>query len=315
MNRKALIYSGIAKLANSNRSILGIVSCGSFSRDDMDQYSDIDLYIFTNSVSDFSDENNNDWLDALGERMYIRIFNNIEEGVYKIKLIIVGGLMFDLTIVSGRKFSLIGLYLKLINMGLNGIIPKRVSRLMESNINTFYETIRRGYEIHLDKIGIGKILNKAVKYTEKKNKSTFSLTKKQFENSYNFFWQSCYTASIKLIRGDYFYVILVYDHYLKRELIKMIEWGECIAQGDHLDFFYNAYKIKSWGGIRLYDSLKGTLLANDLIEMQRSLLYMIEIYQEYSRRVSENFKFSRNIKFEQFVIDFIKEAMLNTHEK
>lgn len=317
MDRKALILSSIAKLAHSKRSILGIVSCGSFSRGDIDKYSDIDLYIFTDSIVDFTDENSNDWLNVLGEVLSMRIFKDRQEGVDKIKLIVVGGLMFDLTIVSSKKFRIVGSYLNLVSWGLNRLIPESVSRLMESNINTFYETIRRGYEIHVDKIGISRILGKAVKYTEskRKSKSGLSLTKKQFENTYNLFWQSCYTASVKLIRGDFFYVVLVYDHYLKQELIKMIEWREVISQGDHLDFYYNGYKILSWGGVYLYDSLRSTLMSNDPVEMQRSLLNMIEIYQEYSEPVCQIFGFERNIRFEQFVVTFIQEATSNKNEK
>lgn len=317
MDRKSLILSGIAKLADSKRNILGIVSCGSFSRGDMDRYSDIDLYIFTKSIVDFTDRNNNDWLNALGDILSIRIFKDRQEGVDKIKLILVGGLMFDLTIVSSRKFSLVGLYLNLVNWGLNGMIPNGVSRLMESNINTFYETIRRGYEVHVDKIGIRKVLGKAVNYIESKRElnAGLSLTRVQFENSYHLFWQSCYTASVKLIRGDYFYVVLVYDHYLKQQLVRMVEWGESISRADQLDYFYNAYKIRDWGGEQLYNRLKFTLFSNSVGDMLESILQMIEIYQEYAGLVARTFEFKLNHEFEQFVINFVQEALLNVNDK
>lgn len=317
MERKELINSSISKLVDINKHILGIVSCGSFSRGDMDQYSDIDLYIFTNAINNFTDEHYNKWLHQLGDVLFIWSFKDPQEGVGKVKLVMVDGLMFDLTIVSSKRFSIVGTYLNLAIWGLDMAIPKSVCQLMENSIKRFYETIRRGYEVHVDKIGIEKILDKAVKHVERKRKSKFefSLTSKQIENSYKCFWQSCYTASVKLIRGDFFYVVLVYDHYLKQQLIRMIEWREIISQGDHLDYFYNGYKIRNWGGDRLYNSLRNTLLSNDPIEMQSSLLNMIEIYQEYSELVCQILGFERNIRFEQFVVNFVQEATSIKHGK
>lgn len=315
VDRIAKIKRGIDTMIRRNPDIEGIISCGSFARGDIDQFSDIDLYIFTKSVNKFIDPAHNQWLEALGNVLSIRIFKDAG-GIDKIKMIIDDGLMYDLTIVSVRKFKLLLSYIRLEEIGLSKVIPLSVSRKFRNNINIFYDTIKRGYEIHVDKMRLKDMLNSANRYMVKNNENNadFVITEKEFYRHYNVFWQSCYVASIKLIRGDFYVVILDYDFFLKRELMRMLEW-EARLGDDTVDLYYNGYRVRSWGGEKLYFELMETLLSKDLVGMQNCILSMIELYRTHSKTVMKKYGFKQNLEFEYFVIRFIKKIALDALEK
>lgn len=298
-----------------NPSIAGLVSCGSFARGEIDRFSDIDLYIFTKSVNAFTDPENNQWREALGNIISIRIFKD-GGGIDKIKMIIDDGLMYDLTIVSVKKFKLLLYYIRLEEIGLGKMIPPAISNASRSNINIFYSTIKRGYEVHVDKMRLKGLINSADRYMVKNNKDNpeFVISEGEFYNHYNIFWQFCYVASIKLIRGDFYLVILDFDFVLKKELLRMIEW-ETRLNDNSVDCYYSGYKIRTWGGEALYLELMETLLREDLVEMQNCILLMIGLYQTYSKIVMEKCGFKPNEEFEGFVITFIKNIALNVSEK
>lgn len=315
MDRKRHILAGIEALIAHNKRILGIVSCGSFSRGDMDQFSDIDLYIFTDNIKAFVDQDDVYWLSNLGEVLSLRVFRDRNEGIDKIKMVLSGGLMYDLSIVSLQRFKLIDFYLGFRKLVGAKFIPTRVNRLFQSNITTFYKTIQRGYEVHHDNINLQSSIDRVIEFVQKNKSSSRILqcSEKELINRNQFFLQSIYTASVKLIRGEFFYVILTYDHYLKKELMDMIEWGKLI-RNENTDVYYDAFRVKHWAGEEVNISLRDTLMMGSNLEMQQSLLRMLEIYREYNNIVFDYLGYYREDKFEEFVVDFIQEIALNRNE-
>lgn len=307
------INEGVKLLLSNNQDIVSLISIGSFSQNSIDQFSDIDLYIFTNNPKKYLDNENHSWINPLGKIISIRVFKDFQEGVDKNKIVLEDGLMYDLTIIDIKKIKLISYYLKLKNVGLLWLLPKFLQNSIEGNILKFYETIKRGYKIHVDKINLKNILERTIGFS---NTITLDkkLDKKIFFQHYNFFWQSCYTASVKLIRKDFYFTILTYDHNMKKELIRMIEWDATLKKKS-TDVFYNSLKIYDWSGEETCDDLYGTLLSDNIYNMQNSLIKTAELYQKFSTIVAKEYKFSLNKEFENFVIDFIKNVAIPENEK
>lgn len=314
-DRVTQIERGIDAMTRNNPSIMGIVSCGSFARGGFDQFSDIDLYIFTTSVKDFIDPDNSEWKATLGNAISMRIFKDGGK-TDKVKLIIDDGLMYDLTIVSVKKFKLLKRFIKLREMGLGKIIPPFIARAFNDNINVFYSTIKRGYKVHGDRMGLAEMIEAANHFVVKYNRfnGIFSVNEKEFYEQYNVFWQLCYVASVKLIRGDFYLVMLTFDVFMKAELLRMIEWDAKLNDST-VDCYYHGYQIRKWGGEKLNEELLGTLLRDNLHQMQNCILYMIELYQRHSKTVIEKSGFKPNRELENFVVNFIKNIALNVPEK
>lgn len=307
------INKGIELLLSTNLDIISLVSIGSFSQNSIDQFSDIDLYLFTNNPKKYLDNENYSWINPLGKIISRRVFKDFHEGVDKNKVILEDGLMYDLTIIDIKKIKLISYYLKLKNIGLKWLLPRFLQNSVEGNILKFYETIKRGYKIHVDKINLKNILERTITFSDTITLDK-KLDKKIFLQHYNFFWQSCYTASVKLIRKDFYFTILTYDHYIKKELIRMIEWDASLKKRS-TDVFYDSLKIYDWSGEETCDDLYRTLLSDNIYNMQNSLIKTAELYQKFSTSVSKEYKFSLNKEFENFVIDFIKNVAIPENEK
>ncbi|KQO29067.1 hypothetical protein ASF10_22600 [Flavobacterium sp. Leaf82] len=302
------INKGIQLLLSNNQDIISLISIGSFSQNSIDQFSDIDLYLFTNNPKKYLDNTNRSWIDPLGKILSIRIFKDLQEGVDKNKVVLENGLMYDLTIIDIKKIKLISYYLKLKDIGLVWLLPKFLKKGIEKSILKFYETIKRGYKVHVDKINLKDILERTITFSRMISPDK-KIDEKLFFRHYNFFWQSCYTASIKLIRKDFYFTILTYDNYIKKELIRMIEW-EAMLREKSTDVFYCSLKIYDWSREETCDDLYGTLLSDNIENMQKSLIKTAELYQKFSTLVANEYNFSLNKEFENFVIDFIKNVAI-----
>lgn len=298
------INKGIEKTLDHNQDIMALVSVGSFSQGGMDQFSDIDLYVFTTTPQKYMNHEDDSWISHLGTTISRRVFRDSGEGVDKNKIILDNGLMYDITIVNLSRFNMIKHYFTLKKYKITGLLPKFIKRSLEGNIIKFYSTIQRGYKVHKDQINLEKTLIDAINFSEAR---TVTLTERQFFNSYNFFWQSCYTASVKLIREEFFYTLLVYDCHLKKELIWMIE-QKCLQEDSQKDVYYNGQKIKQWEGEDIYRKLYGTLFKDDIISMQNALMHTAKLYQEYSGIVASRNGFKLNHEFEKFILNFIKNV-------
>lgn len=305
------INQGIEKTLDHNQDIMALVSVGSFSQGFMDQFSDIDLYVFTKAPQKYMNRENDSWISHLGTVISRRVFRDSGEGVDKNKIILDNGLMYDVTIVNMSRFNMIKHYFTLKKYKITGLLPKFVKRSLEGNIIKFYSTIQRGYKVHRDQINLEKTLIDAINFSEAK---TAVLTEKQFFNRYNFFWQSCYTASVKLIRDEFYYTLLVYDYHLKKELIWMIE-QKCLHEDPNKDVFYNGQKIKQWEGEVIYRKLYDTLFKDDIISMQNALIRTAKIYQEYSGIVAAQNGFTLNPEFEKFILNFIENVAIPECER
>ncbi|REC61330.1 hypothetical protein DRF65_16580 [Chryseobacterium pennae] len=305
------INQGIEKVLNHNQDIKALISVGSFSQGHMDQFSDIDMYVFTTIPKKYMNHMNDSWISHLGNIISRRVFRDFGEGIDKNKIILDNGLMYDITIVDLSRFNMIKYYFMLKKYKLIRILPRFLRRFLEGNIIKFYSTIQRGYKVHRDKINLEKILIDAINFSKTK---AVTLTERQFLNGYNFFWQSCYTASVKLIREEFYYTLLVYDYYLKKELIWMIE-QKCLFEDKEKDVYYNGQKIRQWEGIDVYRKLYDTLLKEDIISMQNALIQTAELYQEYAGIVAAKNGFKLNVEFEKFVLNFIKNVAIPERER
>lgn len=304
--------SAIKTILASNPDIKSIISVGSCAQGTMDRFSDIDLYIFTSRPAKYLNKSNAAWASPLGPIISRRLFRDVLERVDKNKIVLENGLMYDLTIVSTKKLRIISYYLKLKNLGLARFLPKMVRQAIEGNIASFYETIRRGYSICEDRINITPIVKKAIDFARHLPKNT--ITEELFVNQYTFFWQSCYTASVKLIRKDFYFNLVVYDYYLKKVLIKMIE-TRVLMDNSFVDTYYEGLKIEKWAGSDMVNELYDTMFPKNITGMQQALINTARLYRQLASEVAAHYGFPLNPEFENFVLDFIGNVALPESQK
>jgi aminoglycoside 6-adenylyltransferase len=301
------IHYGIDQLIQNNKDILALLSVGSFAQGTLDKFSDIDLYIFTNDVKKYIVKEDNSWFNPIGEILSRMIFNDPISKVDKNMIVLDNGITYDLTIVKANRLTIFKIYFLFKKLRLSFAIPNFIKLPLEDIMQKFYSVIKRGYKVNSDNIGLKKVLSEIRDSSKVIDEN--EVNKNLFEKSYHYFWHCCYILSVNLIRRDFYYSILKYDREIKTELIRMIEWDTLL--NDNLkDVYYFGKKIEKWGGVELVNELYKTLLENNIVQMQISLLHTIKLYKKYSYKVAEKHNYPLNKDFEKFIIHFIKNIAI-----
>lgn len=306
-NKLELINNGLIALLEKNKDIRGMLSIGSFSQGAFDTFSDIDLFLFTDNPSRYMNWDDMEWATPLGTVISRRVFRDRGDGVDKNKIVLDNGIMYDFTLVPLKHFRVIRTYLAMRQRGMLFLLPGFLRRGVNAGISRFYETIRRGCKVHHDTIGLAKIIPYLQEHYAKKQPAFPD--QHSFANSYNNFWQSCYTASVKLIKGEYYHNLLLYDNYMKHQILRAIEWL-AITENASVDVFFNGVRLEQWAGREVYERVLSTLFHQDILEMQHCLLRSVALYQELSGTLAKAYGFPLNKHFEDFVIGFIEQTAI-----
>lgn len=311
-DKRQIVSNGLNALIAGNKDIKAMLFIGSFPQGAFDSFSDVDLFLFTDNPSRYMDWNDARWITPLGKVISRRVFRDRGDGVDKNKIILDNGMMYDFTLIPLKNFRIIRTYLTMQRRGWLFLLPGFLKRGINSSISKFYETIRRGCDIHYDAMGLQEIIGQLQeRYGER---PVVFPTQQSFANSYNNFWQSCYTASIKLMKGEYYHNLLLYDNYMKHQLLRAIEW-QVITENASADTYYNGAKLEQWAGREMYEKVLPTLFHQDVLEMQYCLLRSAALYQELSTAIAAAYGFPLNKYFEDFVTDFITQTAIPRTER
>ncbi|MBW8683025.1 aminoglycoside 6-adenylyltransferase [Chitinophaga rhizophila] len=306
-NKLQLIEEGLKSFISKNKDIKALLSIGSYSQGAFDSFSDMDLFVFTDKPADYMSWDDATWAEPLGKIISRRVFRDRGDGVDKNKLVTETGIMYDLTFVPMNHLRVIRFYLGLKRRNLQFLLPGFLKNGIGTAVARFYDTIKRGCHIHHDTIGLGKIVPYLrAAYSQQ---SPVFPDKKAFANSYNNFWQSCYTASVKLTKGEYYHNLLLYDNYMKHQLLRAMEWL-AITDDPSVDVFFNGARLQQWGPHDVYERILPTLFHDDVLEMQYCLLRSAALYQELSAALAQAYGFALNKQFEAFVINFIEHTAI-----
>lgn len=291
------IDKGIELLIKNNEDIKSIISIGSYSQGSIDQFSDIDLLIFTDNTKKYADENY-DWEAVLGCSLsVIKMGYPMSD---KIKIVLEDGLMYDLLIINMNKVKIVYTYSFLKKYKLTWMIPKFFRYRLEEVLALFYDPIKKGSKIHVDKMNVKKFISKLHLLFNDYNHH--KIDQKKFTFCYKRFWHACYPAAIKLMRNEIGLVHVRYDNILKRQLLKMIEWK--ILSEKKIDVFYDSKGIKEWGGEDLKERFLKTVSSHENIA--EGLMDTAKFFQEYAIHVAKKNDFDLDDRLGDFVINFLK---------
>ncbi|MGB3468473.1 MAG: aminoglycoside 6-adenylyltransferase [Cyclobacteriaceae bacterium] len=305
------IDAGIATLIRDNDDVKALVSIGSYSQGTMDKFSDIDLYLFTTNPSKYQHSLNYDWLNPLGKVLSRIAFIDGNAGVGKNKVVFSDGLMYDITIIRVSRLRIFRTYFFLTKSKVIRLLPAFLRNGLEVNMLHFYNTIKRGYRIHKDEIGLESVLTNIISAFSKVKQD--QITEAKFVQTNQAFWQCCYDASVKLIRKDFYYKFLVFDKAIRKNLITLLEW-RAKSEGNE-EVYYEGRKVEQWAGKEIADELYQTLKYENEVEMLDSLLITIRLFVKESHYLSSRYGYPLNTDFEEFVIEFIENVAIPQCER
>ena len=299
-----------AKLfANKSNDVDAMISFGSSNRKNQDEYSDLDLFLFTTSPQKYLNEENDKWLvEYFGPILSRAVVKDPIDNVLFNRIIMKDGFSLDIITINVIEFKKAKYYLYLKKYKLHKLIPSKIRKVIEDNLYIFHYFLKRGNSILYDNINIYKLLKLIFKsYNGEEEKNI--LTTEKFQQNHNQFWQTCYKIHQRLYSNDFYYAIVFLDNIIKKNLIQIINWYTLLNNKDkNIDVFYNGAKINEWCDPYIVENLYAIFLHTDIDKMRASVLNTIDIYQRISYSIASKNGITCNKKLETAVLELIKNT-------
>ncbi|WP_298422697.1 aminoglycoside 6-adenylyltransferase [uncultured Kordia sp.] len=288
------------------KSIKGIISFGSFHSKDpkknySDEFSDLDLFVFTTAPNKILSINDIGWLSCFGKPMSVLIIENPFQNTRITRIMFDNLFSIDYIPVKYSKFSLVKKYLFLKNKGLEKIIPNH--SIVHTELKAFYSYLIRGYAILYDTKNMKKIITKIEEEFAGYDDSL--VTEKKFNECYHDFWHSAYKILGKIKRHDMYYAIVLLDNIFKRRLVQMIEWETRYFYKSKDDLFYLGKKINKWSNEATLKELNKTIFSFNEQENIETLITHINLFQKASKNVAKVQGYNLQVDLETKIVDKI----------
>ncbi|WP_298319822.1 aminoglycoside 6-adenylyltransferase [uncultured Aquimarina sp.] len=293
----------IKNFGKNNPDICAIITFGSLHScdiSDRDDFSDLDIFVFTKNPDKYLNPNDSTWITNFGEPTSVLVLKNPFENNMINRIMLNDYFSLDVIPISFNKFKLIKLYFILKKLNLHRVIANH--NLIESELKTFYTYLSRGYSIIYDKKNIVDLIQK-IEGTYKQDILETSITEKEFQENYNDFWQTAYKLLGTITRDELYYGILTLDNVLKKRLIEVIEWESQIFNKHIEDTYYFGKRIKQWANRDTLESLQETFFNHQNENSYITLKKNIELYKKISDKISKIKNYNKNIILENQVSD------------
>ncbi|WP_440880070.1 aminoglycoside 6-adenylyltransferase [Tenacibaculum sp. C7A-26P2] len=300
----------IKHFAKKNEDICAIISFGSLHNGDLsnsDEFSDLDLFVFTTAPEKYLNSENIKWLYDFGNPLSVLVINNPVEKNMINRVMLDNYFSFDIIPISYKKFSMVKFFFLLKQFKLTGLLKNKGTIIHE--LKTFYSYLSRGYTILYDKKNITELIFK-IKTTYKEDVEDLDISKIAFEECYHDFWQNAFKFLGKIIRNEVYYGIVRIDDVLKKRLIKMLEWEAKLYYKYKGDTYFDGKKVSEWVSAETMNDLKKTTFNFNQRENINTLRNHIEIFQKASKNVAAIKHYSRSENLEKKIIEKLNEYSL-----
>lgn len=246
MNKhKEAIIDKIRHWAAQNEDIAYVIITGSQSRQhkQADEYSDIDISIFSRNVKWY--ENTSDWVAQIAPPIAC-YQDNIAAGLMGKKIFFSGEVALDVFFLDSRLLFWLFQYVRLKDQKLlYAVIPTHLKKIIDQRISFFMEYISRGFHCLVDK----KDYHKRLTYIEQKCRflpeNYFNLDR--VGHIVNKFWHHAWFMAVKLHRGNYFSAKIQYDNGLKYNLLYLMELQTKTLKGKDFETWQSGRYVEEWG--------------------------------------------------------------------
>lgn len=302
----ALAVTAFKDFAGSNNDVKAIISFGSSSGGRQDEYSDLDLFLFTSDTGRYLDEENREWLNGFGPVLSRVVIRDVVDNVLFNRIKLKNGLSLDVIIVDSQTFRKGIWYFRLRKFKVDKLLPDWVIRQIDESSYTFHYYLKRGYEILFDRMNIRQDVGIIFREYDGKQDRATAFNEGAFLHNYSQFWHTCYKINAKLMRSDFFYAVIVLDNVIKKNLVRMLEWQVLTGdQQEKKDVYYHGAKIRQWCNPGIVEKLYGVFLHSGKDEMRTALLNTMNVYREVAHDIARKFNFPLNEALEEKVFRFI----------
>lgn len=236
----------------------GILVVGSQARENRpaDEWSDLDLVLLVDDTKPYLD--GAEWLQAIGPVGITFLEENVIGG-WERRVLFEGGLDVDFNFFS----------------------PAQLKRLTD-DLTQISGVLRRGTRVLLDRDGhfdTWHPLPGLPRYVPP--------TEAEFTNSVCDFWYHTVWSAKKLLRGELFMAKACSDSYMKRLLLRMLEWHAGAINGPEYDTWHEGRFLEQWADPRAVVALRDAYARYDAEEIGRALVQTMDLYRWLAQETAE----------------------------
>ncbi|WP_326513665.1 aminoglycoside 6-adenylyltransferase [Clostridium intestinale] len=242
------IVGKIIKYGEKSELVKAEVLIGSQSRqiDCADEYSDIDVMLFVSDIDFFI--NSDEWISSLG-KYYISFVEKTVSGGMERRVIFENAMDADFIFLQADNFS---------------------------RINELSEIVSRSYKMLLDKDNFTDIIS----HVAQSDKSFSIPSESEIQNLISEFFFHVIWASKKIMRGELWAAITCVDGYMKKLLLKMIEYHSHALHGTDYDTWHNGKFIERWAEPWVVKEFQNIYARYSNKDIMKALLNTMNLFQK-----------------------------------
>lgn len=287
MNRTTLAYEQLIERfvawARTRPDIHAAIVVGSRARADRpaDEWSDLDIAMFVTDPEPYL--TSTDWLKSMGD-FRITFVEPTMGGEMERRVLFNGGLDVDLSVIP---------YAKMKQMIQHGVPPEVAG------------IIRRGIRVLLDREGLAARLNP----TDTEPASPGSPAQAEFLDAINDFWYHAVFTAKKIRRGELWYAKACTDGYMKRLLLKMIEWHAQTTNGRHCDTWHDGRFMERWADPRVLEGLRDAFAHYDQDDIRRALLATMDLFRWLAEEIAERLAYRYPTHTDEYAVKLVSTLL------
>ena len=261
--------------AAAREDLLAGLVVGSRARSDgtADQWSDLDLILFTNSPQSYMEDSS--WLDEFGE-LWATSLSRTGSGYPEWFALYAGGLKVDIVFVP--------------------VLPADVHSLPRMLADfAFQDVLQRGLRVLFDKTGTAD----DEPYLPAPSTARALPNQREFQDAEAHFWIVAAKAARLVKRNDQWRAKQACDSELKACLLTMLEWHARAVYGPEWDIWYEGRFVADWAETRAVSAIAGTFATYDQTDLMRALLATMALYRRLADEIADLKNYSRLPKEEQ----------------
>ncbi len=255
--------------AQTQQDMRGLIMVGSRARTKVpaDASSDLDLVMITTNPARYLTETA--WFERLGEVLLTFIEETAVGQQFERRVLYRNNCDVDFSIFPGDALR------QLARSGL----PVEVQ-----------DILRRGFRVLIDKDGT------LEKLTVPPENSLSPPTAQEFNQHLDdFLYHAVWTAK-KIRRGELWVAKSCSDGYMKRQLLRMIEWDAHAVHGWKYDTWFNGRFLECWADPEVVDELGRVFARYNLDDVKNALLETVKMHHRLSMETSRRLGYQTDVR-------------------
>lgn len=267
--------------AEAQEDVRTVLMIGSQAREDhpADSWSDVDLVVAVRATRPFLESS--DWYEQLGEVWVSHLEPTALGDVIERRVMFADASDFDFVIVRESDLPLHIQHPQIIGM------------------------IRRGMRVLLDKDRMMFRITLPIPRPQQYQPPTEA----EYLNVVSDFWYHAAWTAKKLLRGEVWTAKACCDGYMKRLLLRMMEWHTHTVLPGSSDTWFNGRFLEEWGDRRALDQLRDTFARYDNDDVRRALVETMQLFRWLAKETATQLTYPYPVWGDEQVTQWVYEQL------